>query len=372
MPRLKCPLSRPWAFLLVVSGALVWATGAEAQNPDCHLLDPDLTDPALRDVVFEGHLIGYRQAEGSIWSVFLVQRSWKGLGADTISVDTQADGVMPARRGLQVGGRYLVFGDRVGSRVLMRPCDHLYWIGSERGRIQALGSPERTLTPEALSALGLQIGSPAEAGRGDPEIRVPVEVTISGEHGVLWDVLVELGGETRRTDVFGRVLFETLPEGLYQGRVVTDTLTVAFPLTVNCVEISSQCTRLRPRVRMDPIQPGDRRSALAREVGFTAFTTPPELQNRARVERRLNEDVRVVPLYLEMGRQVRRDPSVWFHLLVNEQGEVENLKLGRSFGQQRVDLAVIKALQKARFSPGRNRDMPVPVWITGSVLPSRN
>jgi TonB family protein len=52
---------------------------------------------------------------------------------------------------------------------------------------------------------------------------------------------------------------------------------------------------------------------------------------------------------------------VWF--LVNEQGVVEETRIETSSGQQLLDQAALEVATAYRFSPARNRDQIVKVWV---------
>ena len=93
---------------------------------------------------------------------------------------------------------------------------------------------------------------------------------------------------------------------------------------------------------------------------FTPYTVKPELQNREEVGRAL---VEAYPPLLR-GAGIGGTSLVW--LLVDETGAVQKSLIKTSSDRPELDDAAIKVAMKMKFSPARNREAAVPVWI---VLP---
>jgi len=91
---------------------------------------------------------------------------------------------------------------------------------------------------------------------------------------------------------------------------------------------------------------------------FTPFETAPTLQNRGDVERLLRSE------YPAMLRDagIGGSADVWF--FINETGAVQEIQLKKSSGYDALDAAALKVAKQMRFSAAKNRDKPVPVWVS--------
>jgi TonB family protein len=96
------------------------------------------------------------------------------------------------------------------------------------------------------------------------------------------------------------------------------------------------------------------------EPVFTPYTEQPELQNRSEVGQSL---VRNYPPTLRDAGIGGRS-MVW--LLLDERGQVINVKLKEGSGHEAIDAAAMRVAREMRFTPARNRGAAVKVWI---VLP---
>jgi TonB family protein len=363
------PVPRGVTQLLFVISVVACAPEAhpEAEAAECHYISSDLTDPQLRDVVFEGVLIGHREKNGAEWSVFLVRRSWKGAASDTLSVPTPPPVGPPASRAGRVGAAYLVFADVDRSGIVYRSCDRFLRLSGEGQRLEELGAPRRVLTSEGLESLSSGAVRPRTGTPPGQKGGMPVTLSVVGEHGVVWGARVGLGNEEQDTDVFGRVGFDGLPEGLYEGQVAVGETIHPFHLLLACVEESAQCREVRGTIRLRPEPPGGPRSLLAEEIVFTPFSVAPELLNHDEIERLLRSVLPDAELLIPAGSQPP-DAVLEFWLLLDESGAVMRVQLRKSSARPDVDSAVISAAMRARFTPARNREHVVPAWIPAFVM----
>jgi TonB family protein len=90
---------------------------------------------------------------------------------------------------------------------------------------------------------------------------------------------------------------------------------------------------------------------------FTPFTVRPEFSNVAEMQREL------VRLYPPLLRDAGIGGTAYVWLFVNERGEVERVQLSRPTGYPALDEAALQVAAMALFTPARNRDRVVPVWI---------
>ena len=74
------------------------------------------------------------------------------------------------------------------------------------------------------------------------------------------------------------------------------------------------------------------------------------------------------PLYIPWPRYPKnfrgsRDGSVELLLYVNEEGEVENVKLSRGLPDDELNRIAIGSARKIRFTPGTERGVPTSMWV---------
>lgn len=93
------------------------------------------------------------------------------------------------------------------------------------------------------------------------------------------------------------------------------------------------------------------------EPGFTPFTLQPKLINVAEVERLLQQFY--PPLLRDAGIGGRA--ILWFY--IDETGRVLETKVHESSGYEALDAAAVRVAERLRFTPGKNRDKAVPVWV---------
>jgi TonB family protein len=84
---------------------------------------------------------------------------------------------------------------------------------------------------------------------------------------------------------------------------------------------------------------------------FKAFDTKPQLVKF------------VKPEYTEFAREAGYSGVVYVDVLVGTDGRVKQVRLQRGV-HPLLDRAALEAAQKAKFTPGKQRDIPVEVWVT--------
>jgi TonB family protein len=95
---------------------------------------------------------------------------------------------------------------------------------------------------------------------------------------------------------------------------------------------------------------------------FTPMTERPELLNRPETQQALVRNY--PPLLRDAG--VGGSPTV--HFLIDETGEVRRLLLSRSSGYPALDEAAMAVAKVMRFSPAKNRDRDVAVWVEIPII----
>jgi TonB family protein len=95
---------------------------------------------------------------------------------------------------------------------------------------------------------------------------------------------------------------------------------------------------------------------------FTPYTVKPELRNRDEVARAL---VRNYPPELR-DRGVSGTTQVWIYL--NEEGRVVDARVRQTSGEPKLDEAALRVARIFQFTPARNRDLPVAVWIALPIV----
>ncbi|RKZ06519.1 hypothetical protein DRQ53_04935 [bacterium] len=84
---------------------------------------------------------------------------------------------------------------------------------------------------------------------------------------------------------------------------------------------------------------------------FQAFDTKPELVKF------------VAPVYSEFAREAGFSGVVYVDVLVGTDGRVKQVRLQRGV-HPLLDKSALAAAQRAQFTPGKQRDIPVEVWVT--------
>jgi len=71
-----------------------------------------------------------------------------------------------------------------------------------------------------------------------------------------------------------------------------------------------------------------------------------------------------VPTYPEMARNAGIEGQAVVEALVDVDGSVIDAKILKSSGNQSLDASAIEAATRAKFSPAKQRDKPVRVWVS--------
>jgi TonB family protein len=103
-------------------------------------------------------------------------------------------------------------------------------------------------------------------------------------------------------------------------------------------------------------------SDLAAKPTFTPYTVKPVILNRDQVGRAL------VTNYPPEMRNAGIGGEVQIWLFVNENGEVQKSSVRISSGHPELDAAAVEVARVMRFTPARNKDVPVPVWISLPIV----
>ena len=90
---------------------------------------------------------------------------------------------------------------------------------------------------------------------------------------------------------------------------------------------------------------------------FTPFTDPPVVRNRDEVRQAMWE------AYPSPQRPAGLEGMVVVHLYVDEGGEVRNVLIAESSGNDALDEAALEAAGTFAFEPARYEGVPTPVWI---------
>ena len=85
---------------------------------------------------------------------------------------------------------------------------------------------------------------------------------------------------------------------------------------------------------------------------FTPYDTPPQP---------IPETIKVE--YPELLKKAGISGRVILWLYLDDTGKVEKVQVNISSGNEMLDKLAVDAMKKARFKPGLQRDVPVPVWI---------
>jgi protein TonB len=70
------------------------------------------------------------------------------------------------------------------------------------------------------------------------------------------------------------------------------------------------------------------------------------------------------PLLRDAG--IGGETLVWF--LIDDSGEVADLRINRSSGKPALDDAALAVARTMRFTPARNRGVAVPVWVAIPIV----
>jgi len=98
--------------------------------------------------------------------------------------------------------------------------------------------------------------------------------------------------------------------------------------------------------------------AIDEAPAFTPFTVAPTLKNRDDVARALERE------YPPMLRDAGIGGSVNVWLFIDEQGQVQDVRINKSSGFEALDDAALRVGSTMEFTPALNRDERVVVWVS--------
>jgi TonB family protein len=125
----------------------------------------------------------------------------------------------------------------------------------------------------------------------------------------------------------------------------------------------AEVRRSRPLERQTeelPPPPPARRATRAEimlEPTFTPYTVKPELSNQAETRDALQRHY--PPLLRDAG--IGGTSVLWF--LIDEEGAVVERSIAKASGYEALDAAALRVAETMRFTPARNRDERVLVWV---------
>lgn len=90
------------------------------------------------------------------------------------------------------------------------------------------------------------------------------------------------------------------------------------------------------------------------------YTARPELKNGSEVRRLMAREQ-------EVDERIRGG-TVWIDLFVDEEGRVQQALKVRGSGNVHLDNAGMRVATAHRFTPARNLDQIVPVWISAPIV----
>ena len=108
---------------------------------------------------------------------------------------------------------------------------------------------------------------------------------------------------------------------------------------------------IAPGVSRDSAEP------VPTEPTFTPFTSAPRIVNAAEVQKVLAQE------YPPLLRDAGIGGTVLVYLYVDVTGNPVNVLLDHSSGHAALDEAALRAAESFNFSPAKNREETVPVWI---------
>ena len=114
---------------------------------------------------------------------------------------------------------------------------------------------------------------------------------------------------------------------------------------------------LFPRIRGE-VGAGDKLPELMAEPIVTPFTERPDLLNEAEVRQAMESEY--PPILKEAGI----GGTIQVHIFVNLEGNVDNVHIAHSSGHEPLDQAGLRVASVMQFTPARNQNEVVPVWIT--------
>lgn len=146
----------------------------------------------------------------------------------------------------------------------------------------------------------------------------------------------------------------SIPAGVTVQAPAAAPVTSAAPAAAPSKAAAAEATPAAPAAPAD--EPG-----VSDAPTFTPMTVAPRLSNLPEVQQAL----------IDLYPQVLRDAgiggtvNIWF--FIDETGTVQKVQVKESSGYDAFDLAALEVGKRMRFTPARNRDTPVPVWIATDI-----
>lgn len=107
---------------------------------------------------------------------------------------------------------------------------------------------------------------------------------------------------------------------------------------------------------------GQQQTAVADGPTFTPFTERPELQDKAAIAKALEDYY--PPLLKDAG--IGGTTQVW--LYIDDTGKVAKVQLNETSGHPALDQAALKVAKMMEFTPAKNKDKPVNVWVSIPIV----
>lgn len=138
----------------------------------------------------------------------------------------------------------------------------------------------------------------------------------------------------------------------------------AVPVLSTNVNISEEITigevtfESNPVSELPPPPTGSGTVNISEQPVFTPFEIRPTLRNASEYAQALER--RYPPMLKDAG--IGGTVTLW--VFINEQGAVQNTRIVQSSGYAQLDQVAEELMRNvAQFSPARNRDQAVPVWV---------
>lgn len=168
------------------------------------------------------------------------------------------------------------------------------------------------------------------------------------------------------------LFFLLLPQEFLSGKVYKlrkETATIAEELPPELEKIAEPPPVQKPQLPVAAESPEEVEAATIEKTEFTEITKKP-----------IETDIPVVPFwavevkpqpkyipkpaYPELARQAGIEGKVTVDALIDVDGKVIDVKIRKSSGNSSLDEAALSAARNAEFTPARQRDQFVRVWVT--------
>lgn len=125
----------------------------------------------------------------------------------------------------------------------------------------------------------------------------------------------------------------------------------------------------RPQLPVAATVPEEVEATTIAPTEFTEITKKPDLTEVPivpfwKVEVKPKPEYLPQPDYPELARQAGIEGNAVVEALVDVDGKIIDAKILKSSGNEALDQAAVRAAQNARFTPAKQRDMFVRVWVS--------